>query len=46
MKHVKYFDDFLREKVNLNQSRLDTLDQRVEAVTNLLKSKLPWLPKI
>ncbi|MXZ48977.1 MAG: hypothetical protein F4Z13_07020 [Candidatus Dadabacteria bacterium] len=40
MKHVKYFDDFLKEKVNLNQSRLDTLDQKVEAVTNLLKSKL------
>ena len=45
MKHVKYFDDFLREKVNLNQSRLDTLDQRVEAVTNLLKSKLPGYRK-
>ena len=40
MKHVKYFDNFLKEKVNLNQSRLDTLDQKVEAVTNLLKSKL------
>ena len=45
MKHVKYFDDFLKEKVNLNQSRLDTLDQKVEAVTNLLKSKLPGYRK-
>ena len=41
MKHSKYFNDFLKEKVNLNQSRLDTLDQKVEAVTKLLKLKLP-----
>lgn len=39
MKHVNYFDDFLKE-VNLNQTRLYTLHQKVEVVTNLLKSKL------
>ena len=41
MKHISYFDKFLKEKVNLNQSRLDTLDSKVEIITNLLKSKLP-----
>jgi len=40
MKHVNYFEDFLREKVNLNQHRLDILEQRLESITNLLKSKL------
>ena len=40
MKHAKFFKDFLEKKVNLNQSRLNILDQKVEAVTNLLKSKL------
>ena len=40
MKHSKYFDDFLRDYVNLNQSRLTILDKRVETVTELLKSKL------
>lgn len=41
MKHANYFADFLKEEVDLNQSRLNTLDQRVAVVTNLLKkSKL------
>ena len=41
MKHNKYFDDFLKDHINLNQSRLTTLDKKVETVTDLLKSKLP-----
>ena len=40
MKLVKYFEDFLRKNVDLNQSRLDILDSRVKTVTDLLKSKL------
>ena len=40
MKHESYFNDFLRDHVNLNPSRLDTLQKRVKAVTGLLKEKL------
>ena len=40
MKHEQYFNDFLSDHVNLNQSRLDTLDGRVETITDLLKDKL------
>ena len=40
MKHLKYFDDFMKENVNLNQDRLNTLNQKVGTVTKLLKSKL------
>ena len=40
MKHDSYFDDFLKDHVNLNPSRLDTLNQKVETITNLLKDKL------
>lgn len=40
MKHTPYFNNFLTDKVNLNQSRIDTLNQKVEIITNLLKDKL------
>ena len=40
MKHITYFDDFLRDVVNLNQSRLDRLDTSVKAVTDFLKRNL------
>ena len=40
MKHVEYFDDFLKKNVNLNQYRLDTLGKKVETITELLKSNL------
>ena len=40
MKHISYFNDFLANHVNLNQSRLNMLEERVETITNLLKSKL------
>ena len=39
MKHEQYFNDFLVDHVNLNQSRVDTLDSRVETITDLLKDK-------
>jgi hypothetical protein len=38
MKLLDYFTQFLRDKVNLNQSRLDDLDSRVDAITEVLKS--------
>lgn len=40
MKHVPYFNDFLRDVVNLNQSRLDQLNGHVDAVENFLKENL------
>ncbi len=40
MKHKLYFDVFLRDVVNLNQSRLDRLDTSVKAVTDFLKGNL------
>ena len=40
MKHERYFDDFLKNHVNLNQTRLDRLNRRVETITNILKDKL------
>lgn len=40
MKHIPYFNHFLSETVNLNQNRLNTLNQRVETITSLLKAKL------
>ena len=36
MEHVTYFDDFLRDEVNINQSALDLLSDRVEAVHGAL----------
>ncbi len=40
MKHEQYFNDFLADQVNLNQSRLDTLESRVKTISGLLKDKL------
>ena len=40
MKHIPYFDVFLRDVVNLNQSRLNRLDTSVKAVTDFLKRNL------
>ena len=38
MKHEKAFKDFLSNEVNLNQTRLDTLDNHVDAVTEVLSN--------
>lgn len=37
MKHITKFNEFMREVVNLNQSRIDTLTTRVESINNFLK---------
>ena len=36
MEHPSYFKHFLESTVNLNQSRIDDLDDRVIAITNYL----------
>ncbi len=41
MKHNKFFDNFLTDHVNLSQSKLTVLDNKVEIITELLKSSLP-----
>lgn len=38
MKYVAIFDAFLRDTVNLNQTRLDQLAERVEAIMKALKA--------
>ena len=45
MKHIPYFDTFLSDHVNLNQTRLDTLTSRVKTITSLLKDKLDGYQK-
>ncbi len=37
MELVAYFEQFLKEEVNLNQSRIDTLDQKKTTLTNYIK---------
>jgi hypothetical protein len=38
MKHIDYFAAFLRDTVNLNQTRLDLLDDRVDVILAALKA--------
>lgn len=45
MKHEQYFNDFLAGHVNLDQSRVNTLDRRVKTITDLLKAKLSGYKK-
>ncbi|MGR3914616.1 MAG: hypothetical protein OD918_08890 [Gammaproteobacteria bacterium] len=40
MKHEQYFETFLAEHVNLNQSRLKDLESHVNAIKTFLKGKL------
>ena len=40
MKHVNYFVNYLKRHVNLNDSRLNTLDSKVRIITDLLQSDL------
>ena len=46
MKHNQNFDDFLKNHVNLNQSRINALDERVNSITNLLRLNLFGYRKI
>ncbi len=38
MKHVRFFNEFLREEVNLNKTRFDRLTQSVDAVGQFLSN--------
>ena len=38
MKHNEEFADFLRDHVNLNQSRIDVLEEHISAVTTYMKN--------
>lgn len=45
MKLVKVFDDFLKNTVNLNQSRIDLLDNSIAALKTFVKDA-DWKPKL
>lgn len=46
MKHEKEFHDFLIKEVNINQKRIDTLNHRVQEVSEFLSQKLPGYQKV
>ena len=46
MKHNEEFSDFLRDHVNLNQGRIEELDQHVKAVTSYLRSNLAGFRRV
>lgn len=46
MKHIRAFNDFLDDVVNLNQSRLDRLNGHVDAVETFLRKNLDSFIKI
>ncbi|NIJ52191.1 nucleotidyltransferase [Dyadobacter arcticus] len=45
MKLTNYFKHFLENEVNLNSTRIDTLDDRTEAITNFLKNSQQFKDK-
>lgn len=45
VKLVSLFDDFLKDTVNLNQSRIDLLDDSVSAIKDFIRQS-EWKPKI
>jgi hypothetical protein len=45
MKLVEHFDDFLRDVVNLNDTRLNLLEDSIAALRNVIK-KSTWAPKL
>ncbi|MGH3716505.1 MAG: SMODS domain-containing nucleotidyltransferase, partial [Micromonosporaceae bacterium] len=46
MKHIDYFDNFLKNTVNLSQFNLDTLEGRVESIYGALKADPDLGPRI
>ena len=46
MKHIQFFNDFLKDEVDLNQSRLDRLNTSVAAVTEYLSKNLDGYEKV
>ena len=45
MKNVNAFRDFLTQEVNLNQSRIDKLEQKIESIKKLLKNEFSGYQK-
>ncbi len=45
MKLISHFDDFLRDVVNLNSTRLTQLESSVEAIKNFIRASA-WEPRI
>ena len=46
MKHNNYFDDFLKDEVNLNETRLNSLNDKVRAVSEFLSQNLDSFEKV
>ena len=46
MKHTQFFNEFLDDEVNLNQSRLDRLNTSVTAISEFLSQKLDSYIKV
>lgn len=46
MKNINAFKDFLANEVNLNQSRIDTLEQKIESIKTFLKDNLDFYRKV
>ena len=46
MKHNKYFEDFLKNEVNLNDTRLNNLNDKVRAVREFLSQNLDSFEKV
>lgn len=45
MKLIEHFADFLRDTVNLNQTRIDNLEASVESIKTFIKSS-DWKPRV
>lgn len=45
MKLTNHFADFLRDTVNLNQTRIDTLESSIEAIESFIKNS-DWKPRV
>ncbi len=45
MEHELFFKDFLKDEVNLNKTRIDTLEERKESITNYLNTNLSGYKK-
>lgn len=45
MKLIRYFSEFLADTVNLNQTRIDTLESSVESIKTFIKGA-DWKPRV
>ncbi len=46
MKNINAFKQFLTEEVNLNESRIDTLEQKIESIKTFLKDNFDCYQKV